>query len=318
MEAVIEILKSKSHNYIVTIVIGEEYLNNWKRYFSESWIKYANKYDLGILIVVDDLLARENNRWKKATWQKLLIPGIFAEKVVGLCCYVDSDILINPFAPNIFDEYQAGKVGVVSIRKRLPYPQREVTKRLAYLRQRYLDKDYPLDSSLFMTTTQLYNYHNFADQNDEFCAGVLLFDPNEMRAKFLDWFNLYPSNVDSITQGGDQTHLNFHIISEGLQNWLDYRYQAIWVYEVSWNFRELYEQKFSNLNQNQAAIWQVLANNHFLHFAGGSADSNFYLKLSNINIDHFVDYWKDYFEYQQKLPEGRPRGTYHANTIEFS
>ena len=72
-------------NCLVTIAIGSQYENEWRKFAAPSWLNYCNKHDLGLFVVVDDLIDQNHPKWKKATWQKLLIGAHMGrcEKVHG-------------------------------------------------------------------------------------------------------------------------------------------------------------------------------------------------------------------------------------------
>ena len=133
----IEIIrKSKtSGNYIVTTAVGEKYLNSWKKNALPLWEKYAKKYDLGILLVSEELISRDSTKWKKIHWQKLLILSELEahfDFVINMCL-LDSDILINPFSPNIFDYYEEDSVGLISQINNLPYPHHDCLKEFLFI-----------------------------------------------------------------------------------------------------------------------------------------------------------------------------------------
>ena len=88
----------KSKNIIVTIAIGEKYYNSWLNYSSSTWKLYCNKFDLGLIVLDEELLDQSDICWKKATWQKMLIGSYLFNKVeVNNICYLDTDFLINIF-----------------------------------------------------------------------------------------------------------------------------------------------------------------------------------------------------------------------------
>ena len=67
-------LKSdKSNNYLITIAIGKTYLSNWKKYSLKNWLYYCKKNSLGLIVITDHLIDKDNKFWKKPTWQKFLI-----------------------------------------------------------------------------------------------------------------------------------------------------------------------------------------------------------------------------------------------------
>ena len=91
---------TNSGKWLVTIAIGDKYFNGWESNFKSSWVEYANRYDLGILVITKDLVDASDKNWKKPTWQKLLIASNlkYFDQDVKILCYLDTDILINPFA----------------------------------------------------------------------------------------------------------------------------------------------------------------------------------------------------------------------------
>jgi hypothetical protein len=290
---------SKSGRFLVTIVIGEKYLDNWTKLVSKSWVMYAEKFDVGIIIFTENLIPESDPFWKKANWQKLLIPRQLIERGIkcDYVCYIDSDVLINPFAPDIFNWGVLDKVGVVSARNNLPFSFSEINKRLAYLRREFIDDSYRLDTAQHFSTEQLYRYHSFSDQGDEFCAGVLLFSPSYVAKSFEEWFFLYKSDVKSITDGGEQTHLNYHVFSNNLANLLPYKFQAIWAYEIAWAHINLFEERFSDSKSLKAAVSQILLNNYFVHFAGKQTET---MSAFTEEILHSIDIegkWHDLDKY---------------------
>ena len=105
----------KSKNAIVTIAIGDEYYNKWINNSYPSWKRYCRRFDLGLIVVDQDLISVDDIVWKKPTWQKMLIAESL-EKLpikVNNVCYLDTDILINYKSPNIFDDFNSTWGGVV-------------------------------------------------------------------------------------------------------------------------------------------------------------------------------------------------------------
>jgi hypothetical protein len=127
------------------------------------------------------------------------------------------------------------------------------------------------------------------------------------------WFNFYDSGVESITNGGDQTHLNYHILSEDIQHFIPYKFQAIWAYEVAWNHPDLFMENFESPNRIKNAINSVLLNNHFLHFAGGSKESKVIWDKQNFDVAEFVEKFKDLILYSKEKAKSPVLGTTFAS-----
>lgn len=271
MEFISEIRQHK--NILVTIAIGDKYLNDWKRHSYPSWKGYCEKHDLGLLVITDSLINQSDPKYKKPTWQKGLLGNFISEHFpfVTNVCYLDTDIIISPLAPNIFESYEEDGIGLVSLRHNLPFPYELVRRRMAFLRNRFYSNDYPLDSSLFISLNDLYEFHSKSPQDDEACMGLIVFNIKKHSQILLDSFNEYDSNVESITGGGDQFHYNYEFQNRSNVQWFPYEFQSIWCHEMAWFYPSLYSNPCASSIKN--AIEATLMRVHFLHFAGSWNES---------------------------------------------
>lgn len=295
---------------IVTIATGADFLGQWEKCARAGWEGYCRRHGLGLLIFDEELIGRDAVDWKKVHWQKTLLGKALREAGCKAAnyCFLDTDILINPTAPNIFDNYNPDTFGLVSLRKRLPFPYDEVLRRMAFLRHHYYDSSYPLDSALFMSVEQLYEFHRLEPQEDEACTGVILFNLDAHADLMESWFHKYDSGVQSITNGGEQTHLNYEIQKTKRVTWLDYRFQAIWVFEMAWKYPFLYGSRRGDEALVRACIEASLYQNHFLHFAGYWHESQMW-KIGGFFSDteqaKLLDAYRDYLD----IPvTGQPQG----------
>jgi hypothetical protein len=302
--------ESTSGNWLVTLAIGEKYLERWKRTVAESWILYAELNNLGIIVITDHLISQNDKHWKKPNWQKLLIAKTLNKYELGikLICYLDTDILINPYSKNVFLYYKKNKVGVVSLRKNLPFNYDNTLRKLALLRNKYIDVNYPLDSALFISLKDLYEYHKLPIQDDEFCSGLLLFDPITIEGEMHQWFFVYDQEIKTITNGGDQTHINYHIFSSNLANVIPYEFQAIWSFESANYYPFLYMEKFKDLNGFKKCVQSTLLRVNFLHFAGQWPEASTFLE-NDFKLDkNFGNLYSEYREYLDTEVHGKPLG----------
>jgi hypothetical protein len=306
----------KQANILATIAIGNQYLADWETNAYPSWAKYCRNHGLGLIVFDRDLIEKESKFWKKPTWQKLLIAETLANSDLNVhnVCYVDTDILISPLAPDIFMNFDSNTIGLVSLRKRLPFSYEDVLRRLTFLRHNFYDSTYPLDSSLFMSLEQLYRYHGLAVQNDEACAGLIVFNVESHRDLMNRWFYKYDRNIQSITSGGDQTHVNFEIQNWGKVSWLDYRFQAIWAFEMAWKYPFLYEFVHRyNDNFVRSCIEASLYQNYFLHFAGSWHESQMWKLGGFFEGKERKQEIEAYRAYLSMPVTGTPRGTIKPN-----
>jgi hypothetical protein len=297
-----------SKNAITTIAIGGEYYDEWEKYAKPSWLLYCEKHDLGLLVVKGDLIEKSDKFWKKPTWQKLLIGRSIKNRGINASniCYLDTDIIINPFAPNIFNEHNEESISLVSLRSNLPFSYHKTLKKIAFYRNKKLSSDYPLDSALFISLEDLYQYHDLPPQKDEACMGLIVFNVNNFYEIMESWFYKYDKEVFSITNGGDQTHLNYEIQKYGKVKWLDYKFQALWVFEMSNYYPFLYNKK-CNSSLKADCINTSIFQNYFLHFPGLWIEGGMWKDSKILNNDIFNEY-KELFRYYDVIPTGVPRG----------
>ena len=105
------------------------------------------------------------------------------------------------------------------------------------------------------------------------------------------WFHKYNKEVFSITNGGDQTHLNYEIQNYNKVKWLDYKFQALWVYEMSNYYPFLYKNK-NDTNLVLDCIRASLSQNHFLHFPGLWDEGAMWTVGKILNKDIYNEYTK--------------------------
>ena len=230
-------------------------------------------------------------------------------------CYLDTDILISPLAPNIFDHHIPSKVGVVSIRENLQLDHKEISRRIAFLRHRFYSKDYPLDSSLFISLSDLYATIGRDAQDDEACSGVFTFGVESDREIFSNFFHSFDQSVVSPTGGGDQTHFNYFVQSNKVENWLDYRFQAQWTYEMAWKYPFLYSEYRDKPKVMRDCIEASLFTNHFLHFAGSWYESEMWEQIKVLDTPESLAMFRDFAEYLKMPVYGKPLGAIKPKEI---
>ena len=296
-------------NCLVTIAIGSQYEKEWRKFAAPSWLDYCNKHDLGLYVVVDDLIDQNHPKWKKATWQKLLIGAhmgrLFPQ--INNVCYLDTDILINSAAPSIFDYYDSQSYGLVSQINNLPMSLELVMRQYVFLRHNYYSKKYPLDSVVFMPVPDQYEYSGLTPLNDSACAGLILFNVDRCASQMELWFEKYDRKTASITDG-DQTHLNWEMINSGKVQWLPYEFQALWVYEMAWKYSFLYTKHQKNTALIKDCIEACLFSNYFLHFAGSWHESDMWLINDVFTNDTVLRMNNDFQKYRKQLLTGAPAG----------
>ena len=304
-----KILIKGKKNYLATILIGEKYFNKWKKYVYPSWKIYCKKNNVGLIIFKKDLISKKNKFWKKPTWQKMLIGSSVLKNKINIenICYIDADILINPYSPNIFKYHNKNKFSLISARLRIPYDYYSTVKKISFFRKKFYYKNYPLDSALLFTNKQTYKHHKLKVMKDEACMGLFIFNVKKFSKKMECWFYKYKSDVESFTGGGDQSHYNYEIQNNCEVNWLSYKFQCIWNFEMVNYYPFLYSKKFSTNKLIKECILNSLSNNYFLHFAGSWYESDLLYKVQLKKIDLSSKSKNKYFEYLDKKIIGKAR-----------
>jgi hypothetical protein len=300
----------KSGNVLATIAIGEQYLQPFMKYAYHTWEIYCHRYDLGLILFDDHLIAKSDPNWKNPYWQKFLIGDYLSNQKLGIrnVCCLDTDILISPLAPNIFDNRDESKVGLVSKRSNLPLEHHAILRRMAFLRNRYYDSKYPLDSSLFITLDDLYKVADLPPQSDDACSGVFLFSCREHGKKLADFYSSFDNGVMNKDGGGEQIFLNFFVQSNQLVEWLNYRFQALWTYEISTRYPFLYTNHRDNLSLIKECIEASLFTNYFLHFAGSWHEGKMWEQVKVLDTPESLEMFSAFGEYMKIPVYGKPLG----------
>ena len=301
----------KSKDILATIAIGGQYYDDWLKNAYPSWKRYCKRHDLGLIVFDDDLISKSDKVWKKATWQKMLIASTLKSllKDVNNVCYLDTDILINDHAPNIFLEYDSETIGLVSQVKNVPFEVDMTHRKISFLRHTHYDNKYPLDSAIFMPIKDLFKYHKVDVQDNYACMGLIMFNVRNHAEIMHGWFNKYNSNIDSITGGGDEPYINYEIQNYGKITWLDYKFQALWTYEMAIHYPFLFNYGKDNITLIRECIEASLMTNYFLHFAGSWHESDMW-KLGGIfEGKKKKSEIEDFYEYLDTPVKGDSKGT---------
>ena len=296
---------NKTKNYIATIAVGKNYYTNWRKYILKNWLHYCKKNSIGLLVVNKDLIDKKNNNWKSPNWQKLLIGDKIKTYKINIknICYLDTDILINPLAPNVFKNFEIDKISLVSQVKNIPYSLDNIRRKIAFNRHYFYNKRYPLDSSLFMNLHQIYKFHNVPIQNDYACSGFFIFNIKNHSSFLKNIFDKY-----NINTGSEEPLFNYEVLSKKKIKWLNYKFQALWIYEICYRFPFLYEIKKKYNSLTKKCVESCLMDNYFLHFAGSWHESEMW-KIKNIFESKEINFLnKKFKEYEKIKLKAKPKG----------
>lgn len=287
----------KTTEFLVTTAMGPGYLDRWIKYSLPSWMSYASRHGLGIVCITDELAERDVPTYKNGSWQKLLAPAFVLANFpeAGRFCMIDTDIVISPFAPNIFDHACTDGYTVVSSLKHLPYPRALVLRRMAFLRNAFYSSSYPLDSFLLGNPLDDFSDLGLEPPSDYFCAGVIALNRGQVD-QMVGWFMDTPGPGDF--DAWEQTHLNYWIQNEK-HEWLPYEWQALWNLEMAWKYPFLYSEgrNVANSSLSRACVEAALWSNNFVHFAGSWFESEAWMSQAELpEFSHLESSFRAYLD----------------------
>ena len=296
-------LNPTTRHALVTTAIGGDYFANFREFSLNYWLLYAKRHNLGIIAINSRALFKSPGNNLNGAWMKLLAPAVVLESfpTIQRIALVDTDVIINPAAPNVFDDSPPDSISVVSQVRNIPFDLLETKKRIAYLRRRFYSAEYPLDSSLFASPQQEFASENLPIHDDLFCSGMLVLPIGKAHI-FADWFREALARDTSGAAAWEQNFLNHKVLDHGCY-WLPYEFQALWNLEMARHHASLYLEK--NLASNPIAVGAVastLVNCHFLHFAGSWYESDAWKNPSELVLTKLGGLESEEFEEYQKLP----------------
>jgi len=207
---------------IVTLAIGDPYTEQWNTLCKENWGRYASKRGYDIICIDTPLDSSTRAKSRSPAWQKcLVLSQPWSEKYERIV-WVDADILMNPYAPDVSEGVPLEKVGAAD---EYSYPTAE-------LHQIALDRFYKYlrstgASFLEEYTGQQYhaNYGLPAEFNKVVQTGVLVFNPKYHR-KILE--NIYQVHEDKPGPlWGEMRAVSYELQKENIVHWIDPRFNAL-------------------------------------------------------------------------------------------
>ena len=272
----------------VSIATEGEYFNKWQQLSAPSWKRWAERHDVALVVFHGRLSEGAEAKAKSPQWDKLLAPKVVQSLYpqIEAVCLLDYDILIGPFAPNVFDFRTPSTYSVVSQEKNLPFPLSDVRKRIAFFRHMFYDNHFPLDSLLLASPQQVFESQGLSPYADYFCAGFIMLD----RTLFQDLADCHQSVSQQTAKSaiqGEEPFVN-HWVQSRAHSWLPYEFQSIWIFEMAWHYAHLYKhgKRVAAMQETANSIASLLWARHFVHFAGSWHESEAW-RASNMNNEVF-------------------------------
>ena len=302
-------------NCIFTVCIGDEYKERWERISLPFWKMYCERHGLSLIAMTSPY---DDAGGKRVDWQKLLCGKAVKDSKLDIknVCFVDYDIVPNPYAPDIFKSHSEDVIGFVSQRKNMPYRStKELIKLIAYYRNKYSDGKYPLDSYLFASPERIFADHGLPQYKDYGCGGLFMFNVENHSNLFEHAFYNDGEHKLDISNPGEEVVLNHCIQGSGKCSWLSYSWQTLWWYEMPWNYPWLYDCRLRTRELIQEAIKATLMRSNFLHFVG-SWEKWAWEEVTGLYKDDVLDSLKNFAKYKEEKSEAPNLGLIFPKSTE--
>jgi hypothetical protein len=243
---------------LVSVAIGDKYLEEYNRLFRPSHENYARKcgYDFR---VVEDFLDKEHTHHTTVSLTKILVCSQPWSEDYDYIIYVDADVLINIRAPPILRTQHFGdKIGIVN-----EYDEVQL-------------QDYQFVQKVLNWGTNASEYYAKAGFNIDTDAmlntGVMVFQPKKHR-EFLD--GVYYRYVDKAVNHPRSFHFEQSAIGYEMQMQKMYvplnpRFNAIWFIQKALNakFNHFPPIRLAGRCSKELLIHTYFFTNYFMHLAG--------------------------------------------------
>lgn len=278
---------------LVTLAIGKRYEILFDKYCRPLWSEYASKHGFDIIVHNQPLDTSERSQSRSPSWQKCLILSGSEVQKYDQVVWVDSDILINPNAPNIVADVPIERVGAVD---EYSIPTKEdYTSYLTRIYDRCKQKDINCIENL--TATDFHHKYGFEGEFEGAVqAGVMVVSPRYHKELFEHVYHKYEDKGNRMNY--EMRPLSYEILTKNNEYWLTPKFNMIWPYMKEFVYpclrpkRSIISRVQAKLNIEPRAllfrqcVTTAYLNNYFLHFSGGSTVD---MKYVDIKINSIYD-----------------------------
>lgn len=262
---------------IVTLCIGEPYLQTWKNLCRNNWQQYADKHGYDIVCITETLDTSARAEGRSPAWQKCLVLSQDFSDQYERIVWLDSDILINhKSAPCIAAGVPPEKVGAVDASST---PSTDLV-RLA-LERLYDFWDDPQMYREYETQEYYTRYNLFPAFDRMVRTGVMVLSPRHHRELLEAAYDNQETRTD------DMRYISHRLLKADCVCWIDGRFDPVWLMLKALHYPFLLEKqaRSDKLTEKlkrklfgagddartellKACVNTAFQNNYFLHFPG--------------------------------------------------
>ena len=251
---------------IVTLAIGKSFRNRWDRVCRDNWQLYADRHDYDIICIDESLDKSERARSRSPAWQKCLILSQEFSKLYDRIVWVDSDVLLNPGAPDIAAGVPPDKVGAVD---EYASPTAELYQQILRKLTRYWDA-HGIPFVRNETAADYYRAYGFSSAFDQVVqTGVMALSPDHHRQILESVYYSY-EETKTAEWNYEMRPVSYELLKEDCVHWIDPRFNAIWG-----NYKALQFPFLLNHPDHPRArecVEDAFRRVFFLHFAGSAQE----------------------------------------------
>jgi hypothetical protein len=248
--------------------MGADYQDTWVRLCQASWQRYAQIYDLDLIVITCPLDTSARAAARSPAWQKLLILNQRWSERYERIVWLDSDIIIGPDAPDIMKA--CGPAGKISLT--ISGSRSSDSERMLFLERLYRLPIRPEAERRVWTSDIRKNYgiHHVPPHDVMFNTGVLVLSPQHHNELFLQCYE-----GEQVARLYEQPLLSHEIIQRDLAHLISVRFnwgiqEALFFYlpetiDLDKRSPEMFEPV---LKLARYFVRRELANGYFLHFYG--------------------------------------------------
>lgn len=248
---------------IVTLAIGAEFRRRWSEICSQNWSRYAARHGYDIICIEEPLDSSERAQRRSPAWQKCLVLSQPFSARYDRIVWMDSDILLNPHAPDVSEGVPCDKVGAVD-EFGIPTPEMHRLVRLKdYARWRRLRVPF-IDNPDPHAYYSVYGLPRGFGQVVQ--TGVMVLSPGHHRDLLERTYGTYEDRGPGWNY--EMRPLSYELMAADAVHWIDPAFNFLYGIYESLHFPFLAES--DDPARRADCLREARRNTHFLHFAGST------------------------------------------------
>lgn len=259
---------------LITLAIGKRYEGIFDNYCKTLWSHYAEVHGFDLIVHNKPLDTSDRAKSRNPAWQKCLILSDSSVQKYDQVVWVDSDILINPKAPDVTAEVPLEKIGAAD--EYATPTQEDYTSYLERIYESCSKQNIKCVENL--TPTDFHRKYGF-DGNFENAVqtGMMVLSPHHHRELLEHVYYHYEDKGPGLNL--EMRPLSYEILTNNVEFWLSPKFNMIWPYMKLFVYpffryeNNIFKKGIKKIGLDLDAhllrkcTTAAFLNNYFLHFA---------------------------------------------------